>query len=154
MKKVLIAVMALGLAVNVYAGERVEKDKIKFENASHGAEYAVKKNLTAAWNPSEATDVRIVSFTSLSAGANAYTISTEDLTSGTTTRPRMITVCDESGSIVANKTWITVGLESGGSINGTATTSPGSPYAIDATYECATVMLNGTNGFVVDASKE
>lgn len=91
------------------------------------------------YNPSILTGDFIVAMTD-TAAARACTISTEDVASGSTDNPRMITVVDESG--VAGTNNITVSLETG-TINGAANVVIATNYGIVRLY------LDGTNGFVV-----
>lgn len=91
------------------------------------------------YNPSALTSDDVIAITDTSS-ARAVTISTEDVQSGSTSNPRIMTVKDESGNAGTNN--ITVSLESG-NIDGSAS------YVIDGDYESVTIYLDGTNGFTV-----
>jgi hypothetical protein len=102
----------------------------------------VKRTATGAadYNPSALTTDYIIAVDNTTA-ARAVTISTEDEDSGSTSKPRVFVIKDESGGAAGNN--ITVSLESGGTIDGAAS------YVLDQPYQSITLYLNGTNGFII-----
>lgn len=91
------------------------------------------------YNPSALTTDYIIAITNTDA-ARAVTISTEDEDSGTTAQSRIMIVKDESGGAAAHN--ITVSLESGGNIDGSAS------YVIDQNYQSITLYIDGTNAWI------
>ena len=75
------------------------------------------------------------------AAARSVTISTEDRDSGSTGNPRIFVIKDINGNAGTNN--ITVSLETSGTIDGNAS------FVIDADYDSITLMVDGTNGFII-----
>ena len=75
------------------------------------------------------------------AAARAVTISTEDRDTGSASNPRMFIVKDIAGNAGTNN--ITITLETAGTIDGAAN------VVLAANYDSVTIMIDGTNGFVV-----
>ena len=99
----------------------------------------VKRTASAVdYNPSVLTTDYIIAITDTSA-PRAVTISTEDIQSGSTTRPRIFVVKDESGGAGANS--ITVSGETG-NIDGAANA------VISQNYAALTIYADGTNLFI------
>ena len=93
----------------------------------------------ADYNPSALTSDYIIAMTD-TAAARAVTISTEDEDSGSSTKPRIMIIKDESGGAGAHN--ITVTLESGGDIDGEAS------YTIDQNYQSITLYMDGTDAWI------
>jgi len=93
----------------------------------------------ADYNPSILTSDYIIAMTD-TAAARAVTISTEDEDSGSSTKPRIMIIKDESGGAGAHN--ITVTLESGGDIDGEAS------YIIDQNYQCISLYMDGTDAWI------
>lgn len=94
----------------------------------------------ADYNPSVLTNNYLISFTD-TAAARSCIISTEDEDSGTTGIPRIFIIKDESGNAGTNN--ITVTLESGGNIDGSAS------LVISSNYASITLYIDGTNAWLV-----
>ena len=92
------------------------------------------------YNPSALTTDYIVAITNTDA-ARAVTISSEDVASGSSAAPRIMIVTDESGVAATHN--ITVTLESGGTINGSAS------YTINMNGESITLSIDGTNAKLI-----
>jgi len=76
-----------------------------------------------------------------SAAARAVTISTEDRDTGSPTSPRTFIIKDIAGNATAEN--ITVSLETAGTIDGAGS------VAITTDYGALTIIIDGTNGFIV-----
>ena len=106
-----------------------------------GANFRGRTAVGAAdYNPSVLTDDYIIAVDD-TAAARAVTISTEDVATGSTTKPRIFIIKDESGGAGAQN--ITVSLESGGTIDGAATA------VLVGDYDSITLVVDGTNGFII-----
>jgi len=108
---------------------------IALDTIYNGAVGVNKTNVADAnYGTSALTTDYIIAWTSLSAARTA-TISTEDIQSGTATRPRVMIFKDESGDAALYP--ITISLENGANIDGAAT------YVINQPYQSVTLYLNG-----------
>ena len=94
----------------------------------------------AHYTPSVLTTDEIITANN-SAAARNIVISTEDVNSGTTTRPRVMTIKDEYGNATINN--LTVTLENGGTIDGS------SSAVIVADYNSIDIYCTGTNAFII-----
>lgn len=94
----------------------------------------------ADYNPSISTSDYIITVNT-TAAARAVTISTEDRDSGSATNPRIFIIKDIAGNAGANN--ITISLETAGNIDGAGTT------VINANYGSTTLIIDGTNGFII-----
>lgn len=94
----------------------------------------------ADYNPSALTSDHIITVDT-TAAARAVTISTEDRDTGTADNPRIFIVKDIAGNAGTNN--ITVSLETAGNIDGAATA------VINANYNSITLMIDGTNGYII-----
>lgn len=105
-----------------------------------GMETVIRTAVGAAdYNPSALTDDYIIAMTD-TAAARAVTISTEDRDSGTTAKPRVIIVKDESGGAAAHN--ITISLETAGNIDRAAN------YVLNQNYQSITLYIDGTNAWI------
>lgn len=95
------------------------------------------KEVATNYNPSVLTNDYEIVFTDTSS-AWTYTIPTEDIASGSTSKRRYVHISDKSGNAGTNN--ITVAVESG-SIFGNA--------VISSNYGAITIALDGTNAYVV-----
>jgi len=91
------------------------------------------------YNPSALTSDYIIAITNTDS-ARAVTISIEDEDSGTTSQPRIIIIKDESGGASGHN--ITVSLESGGNIDGSAN------YVINQNYQSIVLYIDGVNAWI------
>lgn len=108
---------------------------------SHKALLVNKTDAGAAnYNPSALTSNYIITVNTTSA-ARSVIISTEDRDSGSTSVPRMFVIKDINGNAETNN--ITVSLETSGNIDGSST------FVMDSNYDSITLMVDGTNGFVI-----
>ena len=94
----------------------------------------------ADYNPSALTSDYIITVDT-TAAARAVIISTEDRDSGSVNNPRIFIIKDIAGNAGTNN--ITISLETLGNIDGAATA------VIDANYNSITIMINGTNGYII-----
>ena len=118
------------------AGGIVGKRSIQYGGQCHA-----KTDAGAAdYNPSAITSDYIITVDT-TAAARAVTISTEDRDSGTAANPRVFIIKDIAGNAAANN--ITVSLETAGTIDGAAT------FVINGDYNSVTLMIDGTNGYIV-----
>lgn len=118
------------------AGGIIGKRSIQYGGQCHA-----KTDAGAAdYNPSAVTSDYIISVDT-TAAARAVTISTEDRDSGTAANPRVFIIKDIAGNAGANN--ITISLETAGTIDGAAN------VVINANYGSVTLMIDGTNGFVI-----
>ena len=95
---------------------------------------------SADYNPSVLTSDYIITVDTTSA-PRAVVISTEDIESGSPTEPRIFIVKDIAGNAAANN--ITISLETSGTIDGAAY------FVINGNYNSVTLMIDGTNGYVI-----
>lgn len=106
-----------------------------------GANYRAKVNVSDAdRNTSALSSDFIVTFTSLTA-SRTYTISDEDIASGSATAPRIFHIKDESGN--AGTYPIVIATESAQTIDGNTT------YTINQDYGTCWIYSNGTNLFTL-----
>lgn len=91
------------------------------------------------YNPSALTTDYLIAVDN-TAAPRAVTISTEDVQSGSTSKPRFFRIKDESGGAAANN--ITVSLESG-NIDG------GASAILNTNYAAIDIYVDGTNGFIL-----
>lgn len=94
----------------------------------------------ADYNPSVLTTDYIIT-TNTNLGARAVIISTEDRDSGSVGNPRIFVIKDIAGNAGANN--ITISLETAGTIDGAATS------VINANYNSITLLIDGTNGYII-----
>lgn len=109
---------------------------------TQGGSLLIKKTDAGAadYNPSALTSDYIIT-TNTTAAARAVTISTEDRDTGSAASPRMFIIKDIAGNAGANN--ITVSLETAGTIDGAAN------HVINANYNSITLIVDGTNGYIV-----
>ena len=94
----------------------------------------------ADYNPSAATNDFLIAFTDTSA-ARACIISSEDIASATTAKPRIMVIKDEGGNAGTHN--ITITLESGGMIDGAAN------KVINVNYGAVRLYLDGTDAWTI-----
>ena len=108
---------------------------------ANGGQWSAKVDAGAAdYNPSALTSDYIITVNT-TAAARAVVISTEDRDTGTPTLVREFVIQDIAGNAATNN--ITVSLETAGNINGAAN------FVINADYGAITLIVDGTNGYII-----
>lgn len=106
----------------------------------HGSLIVGMTTTATDYNPSALTDDYIIAITNTSA-PRAIIISTEDVESGSVTNPRVIVIKDETGGAATNN--ISIGLENGGTIDGSLV------FTLFSNYASVTLYLDGTDAHII-----